>query len=72
MMIAADQTTSNELVGILTNGQVGENPKASSIRRKELASLDDVEELLQPIKKDLAVFDTVIFPGTANVTTFYN
>lgn len=72
MMIAADQVTSNRLVGILTNGTVGDNPRGVGIRRKELTSLDDVEELLGPIKKDLAVYETVIFSGASPVPTVYN
>ena len=59
-------------MGILTNGTVGDNPSGFGIRSKELTSLDDVEDLLYPIKKDLAVYDTFIFAGTPNVTSFFN
>lgn len=72
MLIAADQVNSNRLYSILSNGTKEETPRGVEIGRQGLTSLDDVERLLEPIRKDLAVYDSVVFSGAPNTVVTYN
>ena len=66
MIITTDQDGSDVLVDVLTNGQTqaDSNKVKKGVRRgRAIHWIDDVEALLDPIRKDFAVYDTVIFNG---------
>ena len=61
MIILADQETSANLVSALTNGTTYASPKQKGVEQREIKWVDDVEEMLAPIHKEFAVYQTTIF-----------
>jgi len=56
MIITADSDTSGDLVRLLTESSKQiPSPTDAGVNKKEIEWIDDVETLLQPIRKDLTV-----------------
>ena len=72
MMITADQDASVELVSRLTNGTQQASPTDTGVKRKEIEWIDDVDHMLDPVKKDFAVYEVHVFEGAPNSTSVYN
>ena len=72
MMITADQDASVELVSRLTNGTQQASPADTGVKRKEIEWIDDVEHMLDSVKKDFAVYEVHVFEGAPNSTSIYN
>ena len=72
MMITADQDASVELVSRLTNGTQQASPADTGVKRKEIEWIDDVDHMLDSVKKDFAVYEVHVFEGAPNSTSIYN
>ena len=72
MIILADQETSADLVTALTNGTTYASPAKKGVERKEIKWVDEIEEMLEPIHKEFAVYQTTIFQGNTTATVYYN
>ena len=70
--MTADQDQSANLVKLLTNDKSQVSPSQTGIKRKEIEWINDVDFLLDPIKKDFAVFETVIFKGSPDTIANFN
>ena len=80
MIITADQDGSDDLITLLTNGKAqaqqpvdDKNGKETSERR-QITWVDDVEEMLDPMKKEFAVYETTVFlqSKASNSIVYYN
>jgi len=68
----ADQDGSDQLFALLSNGTRQNSPHHTGIKKESISWLDDVETMLLPIKRNFAVFETVVFKGDVNSTVFFN
>ena len=72
MIITADQDGSDDLISFLTNGTTYASPSDTGVERGQIQWIDDVEKMLEPIKKEFAVYETTVFEGRPNATVNYN
>ena len=70
--MTSDQDQSKHLVKLLTNGKSKVQPGQTDTQRQEIQSVEDILDLLDPVKEELTVFKTIIFDGNPDTVANFN